>query len=75
MPSEDRKIEIEDSPYHDQLLTYKELMSMFHIGKGRAYELLHSSGFPTIRIGNRMYVSRRHLSEWLDTYKGRRYLL
>lgn len=59
--------------YSDQLLTYKDLMVILNVSKSRAYELLKSSCFPTIRIGSRMYVNRRHLSEWLDNYKGRAY--
>ncbi len=52
----------------DRLLTYKDLQDILHIGKNRAYELLKSECFPTIRINNRMYVSSRHLQEWLDKY-------
>ena len=59
----------------DRLLTAKDLQEIFHIGKNRAYELLHSQCFPTIRINSRLYVTKKHLSEWLDTYKGRQFLL
>ena len=59
----------------DRLLTYKDLQDILHVGKNRAYELLHSECFPTIRINNRLYVNSRHLSEWLDTYAGKSFLV
>lgn len=59
----------------ERLLTYKDLQTILHVGKGRAYELLKSDCFPTIRINNRMYVNSRHLQQWLDTYKNKTYLL
>ena len=59
----------------DRLLTAKDLQEIFQIGKNRAYELLHSQAFPTIRINGRMYVTRRHFNNWLDTYAGRQFLL
>ena len=52
----------------DRLLTYKDLQDILHIGKNRAYELLKSDCFPTIRINNRMYVSSRHLRQWIEQY-------
>ena len=52
----------------DRLLTYKDLQDILHVGKNRAYELLKSDCFPTIRINNRMYVSSRHLQQWIDQY-------
>ena len=61
--------------YEDRLLTYKDLQEILHVGKGRAYELLHSSCFPTIKINGRYYVNSRHLSKWLDTYAGREFLV
>ena len=59
----------------DRLLTAKDLQEILQVSKNRAYELLHSSCFPTIRINGRLYVNSRHLSKWLDTYAGRTFLL
>jgi len=59
---------------NDQLLTYKDLQAILHIGKNKAYELLKSSCFPTIKINNRMYVNRRALSKWLDDYTHKTFL-
>lgn len=59
----------------DRLLTYRDLQDILHIGKNRAYELLKSDCFPTIKINNRMYVSQKHLQDWIDTYTYKTYLV
>jgi len=40
------------------------------ISRAGAYELLHAKGFPTIRIGKRMMVSKEHFRRWLDEKSG-----
>ncbi len=59
----------------DRLLTSKDIQRIFSVGKNRAYELMNSSGFPTIKVGSRMYVTRNALDRWLDLYTGCRYLV
>lgn len=59
----------------ERLLTPKDIQRIFSIGKNRAYDLMNSSGFPTIRIGSRMYVSQRALDRWVDTYTGKTYAM
>ena len=59
----------------ERLLTPKDLQYIFGIGKNRAYELMNSSGFPTLKINNRMYVSKTALNKWIDIYTGRQYLV
>ena len=59
----------------ERLLTPKDLQYIFGIGKNRAYELMNSSGFPTLRVNNRMYVSKEALTKWVNTYTGRQYLV
>ena len=58
-----------------RLLTQKDLCEIFSISKNHAYALMHSDGFPTIAINNRLYVEPGKLQKWLDTYTGRTYLL
>lgn len=60
---------------HDRLLTCKDLQAVFSCGKDKAYQLMHSSGFPTIKVGGRYYVKRNDLDRWLSTYTGRKYIL
>ena len=58
-----------------KLLTAKDIQDIFSMGKNQAYALMHSSGFPSIVIGSRIYVEPEHLKKWLDMYSGRCYLL
>lgn len=55
------------------LLTAKDVGEIFHMGKNQVYNLMRSSGFPTIRINNRMYVQKDALQKWLNRYQGRIY--
>jgi len=36
------------------------------ISRAGAYELVHSEGFPALRIGNRIVVPKYKLREWID---------
>ncbi len=58
-----------------KLLTPKDIQCIFSIGKNQAYALMHSAGFPSITINNRIYVTQENLKKWLDTYTGRKYIL
>lgn len=59
----------------DRLLTVKDLQAVFSCGKDKVYQLMHSSGFPTIQVGGRYYVRRDDLDRWLSTYTGRKYIV
>ena len=53
----------------DQLpltLTASQVASVLSISRANAYKLMHSKGFPTIRIGKRMIVHRDKLIEWMN---------
>ncbi len=50
------------------MLTTKELQKTLHIGRDRAYALMRSNAFPSIRIGARYYVTEEALNEWLRRY-------
>ena len=58
-----------------KLLTPKDIQVIFSLGRNQAYALMHSAGFPTITINNRLYVDPEKLKRWLDTYTGRTYIL
>jgi len=59
----------------EQLLTYKDLQTILKVGKNRAYELLKSDCFPTIKINHRMYVSPEALQKWVESYSGKTFLV
>ena len=58
----------------ERLLTAKDIQYILGMRKNKTYELLNSKGFPTLRIGKRIYVKRSKLNEWINLYSGRAYL-
>ena len=57
-----------------RLLTPKDIQEIFKIGKNQAYALMHSAGFPTITLNTKLYVEESALKEWVEKYKGRKYI-
>ena len=57
------------------LLTVKDIQDTLNIGRDKAYTLVHASGFPSIKIGGRYYVSQEALLKWLNRYEGREFVL
>ncbi len=49
-----------------ELLTAKELERLFKLSTPRVYELIHSKGFPTVRIGKHYRVDKQKLLEMID---------
>lgn len=53
----------------DQLplaLSAEDVAQVLGISRANAYNLMHSKGFPTIKIGKRMTVPKDKLIEWID---------
>lgn len=50
------------------MLTVKDLQRVLRIGRDRAYALMRSKAFPSIKIGARYYVTQEALNEWLRQY-------
>lgn len=50
------------------LLTVKDIQAsrLFPLGRNGLYNLLHSRGFPAIRLGRRFVVPRDALRAWLE---------
>ena len=54
----------------DQLpitLCAEEVASVLGISRAGAYTLMHSKGFPTIKIGKRMVVPKDKLIKWMES--------
>ena len=54
---------------YDQLplaLSAEEVAQVLGISRANAYALMHSKGFPTLKIGKRMTVPKDKLIEWID---------
>ena len=53
----------EDMPI---MLSANQLAIFLGISRAHAYTLMHSKGFPTIRIGKRMLCPKEHVITWLE---------
>ena len=40
------------------------------LGISSAYELMHETGFPALRIGNRIVVPKEKFRQWVDAQTG-----
>ena len=49
---------------------YDELPLFLGISPSSSYALLHSKGFPTLRIGGRMVVPRDQFIAWVEQHTG-----
>jgi len=52
------------------MLTANELAGALGISRAGAYALIHSKGFPTLRIGKRLTVPKDKLTAWIDHNTG-----
>ena len=48
------------------MLNVVQVAAVLGISRAGAYELVHSEGFPTLKIGNRIVVPKDKLREWID---------
>lgn len=46
-------------------LNADEMAEVLHISRARAYQLLHRSDFPTLKIGRRLLVTKDALRDWM----------
>lgn len=53
----------------------KGLQVALGIGRDTAYSLMHSKGFPSIRIGGHYVVGKDALMMWLKRNEGKAYCL
>ena len=58
-----------DYTSYDQLplaLSAEDISQVLGISRANAYALMHSKGFPTLKIGKRMTVPKDKLMEWME---------
>lgn len=48
------------------MLNVVQVAAVLGISRAGAYELVHSEGFPTLKIGSRIVVPKGKLREWID---------
>ena len=54
--------------HYDELplfLNSKTVAQVLGVSPSSAYELMHESGFPMLRIGNRMVVPKEQFIQWV----------
>ena len=47
-------------------LNVVQVAAVLGISRAGAYELVHSEGFPALKIGSRIVVPKDKLQEWID---------
>ena len=57
------------------MLTVKDLMKKLSIGRDTAYALMRSSGFPSMKVGRRYFVSEKALETWVKNMENREFVL
>ena len=48
------------------MLNAEDIKVVMNVSRAGAYQLMHSKGFPTIRIGKRMVVPKEQLLVWME---------
>lgn len=51
------------------ILTINDVATILRIGRTKAYELSKLTGFPVIKIGKSIRVSKQKLEEWLKNMR------
>ena len=57
------------------LLRVSDLQEMLGIGREKAYSLMRSKSFPSMKIGGNYFVSRSALDRWLSDYERKTFVL
>ena len=55
------------------LYTVNDIMNIFGLGQNKAYELLHSSGFPSIKLNRKILVEKSKLEAWISKNSGKEF--
>ncbi len=56
------------------LYNVDDIQRIFMIGRSKAYQLLSSRGFPTIKLNKKMLVEKNKLEEWIAKNSGKTYI-
>jgi hypothetical protein len=54
-----------------RLYQIDDIREIFSCGRGTAYAILHSSGFPKMQVGRKLYVQPAELEKWLKANQGK----
>ncbi len=56
------------------LYTVDDIQKIFKLGRTKAYQLMISEGFPSIRLNRRLYVQKEKLDAWISQNSGKQFL-
>ena len=48
------------------MLNAQQIAETLGLSRAGAYELLHSKGFPTLKVGKRLMVSKENFISWIN---------
>lgn len=48
------------------IYTVTDVQNILSLGRTKAYELMRSDGFPSVKLNNRLYVSKENFEKWFD---------
>lgn len=51
---------------YQEILTVKELAEYLRVGHNVAYRLVHSKGFPTLKLGRKILIPVEELKKWIS---------
>lgn len=57
------------------LLDINDIQKALKIKKTKAYELVNSAGFPSIKIGRTIRVPEDEFDKWVTKYVGKQYIM
>ena len=58
-----------------QFYTVTDIKNILTIGANKAYNLVNSDGFPSLRIGRKILVPKDEFEKWVKTYLYHEYIL
>lgn len=55
-----------DSTIKSLCVTVDDLCNLLQVSRPTAYSLVHTNGFPVIRLGRRLLIPKAGLEKWLE---------
>lgn len=55
------------------IYTVKDIQNILSLGRTKAYELMRSDGFPSVKLNNRLYVSKENFEKWFNKQTNKTY--
>lgn len=59
--------------YDTIIYTVKDIQNILSLGRTKAYELMRSDGFPSVKLNNRLYVSKENFEKWFNKQTNKTY--